>query len=339
MKYFLLIFALFFIVACKSKVVETPQQNIKEQSNLLISKNKNADFTTSSELEQIVNYLASDELRGRKTGTDGIEKAAIFIENKFKSYNLKPYFENFRDTYKAGDIDAYNIVGFIEGNDIKLKNEVIIIGAHYDHIGQGQLIKMYGGRLTEIDSIANGANDNASGTSSVLALARYFGEKKSNKRSLMFALYSGEEFGLLGSKHLASKLKAEELNLYTMVNFEMIGVPLNGRDFMAFLSGYDLSNMAFKFNEYVDSNLIGLSDLAKKYNLFRKSDNYPFYEQFNLPCQTVSSCDLSNYEYYHHVDDESDQLDYEFMASLINKLIPAIEKMSKTQTKEIKMNE
>jgi hypothetical protein len=124
-----------------------------------------------------------------------------------------------------------------------------------------------------------------------------------------------------------------------MVNMEMIGVPFVDRDYVAFVTGYDKSNMANKMNEYIGSNIIGYSEISKKYNLFRQSDNYAFYKEFNLPCHTISSCDLSNYDYYHHVDDEADKLDYNHMASLINRIIPGIEKMSNTATKEIVMYE
>jgi Zn-dependent M28 family amino/carboxypeptidase len=332
MRHLFPLLAVLFIVGCKSKVMETPQDNIKEATGITKSSTTNVvEFITSAELKNTVSYLSSDELEGRNTGSIAIEKAAIFIEDKFKSYNVKPYFDTYRDTYTARGKNAFNVVGFIEGNDLNLKNEFIILGAHYDHIGFGKKV--------DNDSIANGANDNASGTSAVLAMARYFATKKNNKRSIMFVLYSGEEKGLLGSKHLAKRLKTENIDLYTMVNFEMIGVPLKDKDYVAFLTGYDLTNMASKLNDYSNSNLLGLSEVAKQYNLFRRSDNYPFYEAFNLPCQTISSCDLTNYDYYHHVDDEADQLDYDFMSSLLNKFIPAIEKMSNTLTKEIKMNE
>jgi hypothetical protein len=349
MKKLLPLFIVFLFICCKSSTVvmnnDDPSQNVipnPSKTDVIMStsvKSKNLNIVTANELQEIVSFLASDDLKGRKTGTESINETADFIENEFKSYNVKPYFDTYRDTYKIGELDAFNVIGFVEGNDPILKNEVIILGAHYDHIGQGQSIKKFGGRSTETDSIANGANDNASGTTAVLAMARYFGMAKNNKRSIMFTLYSGEEFGLLGSKHLSARLKADKLNLYTMVNFEMIGVPLVGRDYMAFVSGFDLSNMASKLNEYVESNLIGFSQVAKRYNLFKASDNYPFYQEFNLPCQTISSCDLTNYDFYHHVDDETDKMNYEFMANLINQLIPAIEKMSTTPTKEISMNE
>ncbi|MDB4303596.1 M28 family peptidase, partial [Desulfosarcina sp.] len=264
---------------------------------------------------------------------------ATFIENKFKTFGVKPYFKTYRDNFKVDSLDAFNVVGFIEGNDPKLKDEVIILAAHYDHIGAGKSILKSGGRLTDTDSIANGANDNASSTSAVIALAKYFSSLKKNKRSLMFVLFSAEEKGLLGSQHLAKKLKGQNINLYTMVNFEMIGVPFTDRDYVALVSGYELSNMADKINEYTGSNLVGFSEVAKKYNLFKASDNYAFYTEFGLPCQSISSCDLSNYDYYHHVDDEADKLDYNHMARLINNIIPAIQKMSNTPTKEIVMYE
>ena len=243
---------------------------------------------------------------------------------------MKPYYETFRDDFKAKEFDAYNVVGYLEGTDPKLKNEVVLIGAHYDHIGLRA-------RPVENDSIANGANDNASGTATVLAMAKYFGAMKNNKRSIIFALFSAEEMGLLGSKHLAERLKNENVNLYTMVNFEMLGVPFPDRDYQVFASGYDLSNMAEVLNKYAGNKLVGKSDEAAKFSLFKRSDNYPFYEQFKMPAQTISSCDLTNFDFYHHVDDEADIMDYKHMASTINNLFPAMEGMINAPTQEIKM--
>ena len=285
---------------------------------------------TPHDVQSIVRYLASDSLKGRNTGTVGIEKSANYIENQLKQLGVKPYYETYRDNFKVDSLDAFNIVGVVEGNDPKLKSEFIVLGAHYDHIGFGKTVAG--------DYIANGANDNAAGTSAVLALAKYFGTKQNNKRSIMFALFSAEEKGLRGSKHLSKRLKEENFNLYTMLNFEMIGVSFKDRDYQAFLTGFDVSNMAQKINSYTSLNLIGKSEIAIKYNLFKRSDNYPFYNEFNVPCQTISSFDVTNFDFYHHVDDEIDKLDFEFMANLINKVIPAIEQMANTPTKEIKLN-
>jgi len=286
---------------------------------------------TSGEIKEMVSYLASDDLKGRATGTSGIDSAATFIENQFKTFGVKPYFETFRDTFKVKDsINAFNIVGFLEGNDKTLKNEVVLIGAHYDHIGFGKTV--------ETDSIANGANDNATGTAAVMAMAKYFAAKKNNKRSLVFVLFSAEEMGLLGSRHLAEKLKNENLNLYTVVNFEMIGVPLKTEEYKAFVTGFETSNFSDKVNNYAGKNVVGFSEVSKKYRLFLRSDNYPFYRVFNVPSHTISSCDLTNFDYYHQVGDESDLMDFEFMSGLINQLIPAVEAMSTTAKKEIQLN-
>jgi len=316
------------LIGCKSSTTSSPRGDSENNVNTEVAP---VEKVSTSQLEDIVHYLSADELMGRNTGTDGIEASAVFIENELKNYGIKPYFETYRDAFTVRETSAYNIVGFIEGNDPKLKNEIVIIGAHYDHIGFGKKV--------EGDSIANGANDNATGTSAVLTIAKHLSLLKTNKRSVMVALFSAEEMGLLGSKHLANKLKAENINLYTVVNIEMIGVPFKDRDYTAFLTGYDHSNMASQINDYVGYNLIGSSEVAKKYNLFRASDNYPFYDVFKLPSHTISSCDLSNYDYYHHVGDEANKQDYEHMASLVNKLIPAIETICKTPTKEIILNE
>jgi Zn-dependent M28 family amino/carboxypeptidase len=301
---------------------------------LVLSSNTSNDPTTvtSTEINDIVTFLASDGLKGRDTGSEGIEAAATYIEDYFKNHGIKPYYETYRDPYKIKEMDAFNVVGVLEGHDPVLKNEVVILGAHYDHIG-------YRVKPVDGDSIANGANDDASGTAFVLTLAKQLAKLNNNKRTLMFALYSGEEMGLLGSKHLANRLKSENVNLYTMINFEMLGVPFIGRDYEVFLTGHDLSNMATELNEYIGSKFVGKSDVAVQYNLFKRSDNYSFYKTFKVPCQTISSCDLTNYDFYHHVDDEADKMDYDHMANVVNTLIPAIEAISNSETQDIKMNE
>ena len=291
------------------------------------------DNITTDELNSIVSFLASDELQGRDTGSQGIETAAKYIEDYFVNIGVKPYYETYRDPYKIKDMEAFNVIGVLEGKDPVLKNEVVILGAHYDHVG-------YRVKPFEGDSIGNGANDDASGTATVMALAKRLAKLNNNKRTIIFALYSGEEMGLLGSKHLAERLKYENCNLYTMLNFEMLGVPFtDNRGYDIFLTGYELSNMADKINDYVGFSFVGKSDVAVKYQLFKRSDNFAFYNAFKLPCQSISSCDLTNYDFYHHADDEADKLDYEHMANVVNTLIPAIEIMANSEIKEIQMNE
>ena len=285
----------------------------------------------AQEIRLLVDYLASDALKGRETATSEEFLAAQFIQSKFIESGIKPYFKTYMDSFKYRGGKGFNVVGVIEGNDVNLKNEIVLIGAHYDHLGLKRSIGS--------DSIANGANDNASGTAAVLAIAKRMAQQGTNRRSLVIALFSGEEKGLLGSKDLAKKLKDQNIDLYTMLNFEMLGVPFTDRNYEVFLTGYGLSNLGAKLNTYTNSQMVGSSEVAAKHGLFKRSDNYPFYKKFKAPCHTISSCDLTNFDYYHHVDDEIDKLDFNFMATFINKLIPGIVDICNTNSKEIQMYE
>ncbi|RIV35721.1 M20/M25/M40 family metallo-hydrolase [Flagellimonas lutimaris] len=322
-----LIYALITLFAMNCGSTQVSETTVIESPALPDSEDT---FTNSERIGDMMNYLASNDLKGRDSGSEGIEMAAKYIENYFKSYRLRPYFETYRDTLSNFKKPAYNIVGVIEGNDPKLKEEYILVGAHYDHIGT---IKPENG-----DYIANGANDNASGTSTVLELARYFGTQKTNKRSLIFALFSAEEKGLLGSKHLAKKLKEQDLNLYTMLNFEMTGVPLKGKDYFMYITGYDMSNLAEVSNKYAKENLVGFLPTAKEFNLYQRSDNYPFHEEFAVPSHTFCTFDFTNFNHYHKVGDEPDLMDFAHMATLVNKTIPVLEGIINAPIQEIKLS-
>ncbi|MBW1297265.1 M28 family metallopeptidase [Aquimarina litoralis] len=285
-----------------------------------------------SEVETIMNFLASDELEGRDTGSEGLKKAAEYIEKTFKDAGVmvSPYFDTYLPAFDAKGKETYNVVGYLKGTDPNLADEFVVIGAHFDHIGKGKEV--------DGDTIANGANDNAAGSTAVISLAKQFAKTKNNKRSVLFVLFGAEEIGLLGSKHLAKVLKEKNLNLYTMINFEMIGVPLVDKPYKAYITGYEMSNMAEKMNEYAGKELIGFLPKAKEFQLFRRSDNFPFHKEFNVPCQTICTFDFSNYDYYHHVDDEVANINLEFMTELINDCVPVITKILNTNTREIKLN-
>jgi Zn-dependent M28 family amino/carboxypeptidase len=290
-------------------------------------KPKNTTYKVEEkEVAQFLKTLSSDEFEGRESGTAGIEKAAAFLEQFLKQNNIKPYFATYRDTLSNFEGVTCNIMGYLEGTDPKLKKEFIILGGHYDHIGiSGD---------ANADKINNGANDDASGVTAVAAMAKYFSTTKSNKRSILFCFFSAEEKGLLGSRHLSKKLKAKSLNLYAMLNFEMIGVPMK-RDYLAYITGFDTSNMVNKLNDYSGKKLIGFLPKEAEYELFSRSDNYSFYNQFKVPAQTVSTFDFENFDFYHHVDDEFDKMDTVHMTNFIQSFIPVVEKMANAATKEI----
>ena len=319
MRIYLKILLVLLLISCGSKKIQTettlnPEGPDGLKGRMVANESKSSQgtskdkaivkegFSTPEDIAGLMDYLASDELQGRGSGTEGIELAANFIEKHLRSIGVDPYFEVYKDTLENFDGTAFNVVGVLEGNDPNLKDEYIVLGAHYDHLG---IIKPENG-----DDIANGANDNASGTSTLLELARYFGTTKSNKRSLIFAFFSAEEKGLLGSRHLAKKLKEEGIDIYAMLNYEMVGVPMVGKDHLVYLTGYELSNLAEISNGYAGEKVVGFLPKAKEFNLFKRSDNYAFHQEFNVPSQTYSTFDFTNFPYYHKVDDETTEMDY-----------------------------
>ena len=281
------------------------------------------------EVANTLQFLASDELEGRETGKLGLVKAADYLEQIFKNSKVKPYFKTYRDTLSTFKGTAFNVVGYIEGTDPVLKKEFVILSAHYDHIGITK-------KGVNGDFINNGANDDASGTTAVAEMAKYFATAKNNKRSILFVFFAGEEKGLLGSKHLAKKLKTQDFKLYAQLNIEMIGVPMK-RDYLAYITGFDKSNMAGKINEYTGKNTIGFLPKEAEFQLFYRSDNFSFYDVFKAPCQSISTFDFENFEFYHHVSDDFKAMDIPHVTSFIQELLPAITKMANTPTQEIIM--
>ena len=323
MKYLYILLPL-VLLSCKTNI-----STVNENSKLVSKPIEIAYKVDESKVSEFLKYLSSDELEGRETGTIGIEKAAVFLEDFLKNNNIKPYFKSYRDTLTNFKSPAYNIVGVLEGSDPVLKNEFVVLSAHYDHIG---LDKTKG----KTDVINNGANDDASGVTAVAEIAKYFSKTKSNKRSILIVFFAGEEKGLLGSKSLVQKLKKQNFNLYAQLNIEMIGVQMK-RDFLAYITGFDKSNMAQKINEYTGKSTIGFLSKEAEYQLFFRSDNFPFYETFKKPCQSISTFDFENFEFYHHVSDEFKVMDLPHITRFIQEFLPAVTQMTSSPTHEITM--
>lgn len=263
--------------------------------------------TSSVEATKKILYdLSSDEMEGRQPGSAGMEKAASYIENYLKSAGIKPYFaSSYRDPFMVKGTETYNIVGLIES--AQKTDEYILLSAHYDHIGKIN---------STSDSVYNGANDNASGVTAVLEIAKELRDKELNK-NIIVALFSGEEEGLLGSKHLAAKLKADNMDLKYVINFEMIGKALTTGPDKVYITGFDKSNFSEAVNQVLDREFITYLEEENQYQLFYRSDNFPFYEEFNIPAHTISTFDFKNYKYYHELQDEADELDPEHIYSII----------------------
>ena len=178
-------------------------------------------------------YLSSDKMQGRFPGTKGNNDAAAYIAKYFKKYGLKKFNDNYFQSFslfvkeglnkvKSDSVKTQNVVGYIEGSDEKLKNEFIVIGAHYDHWGWGG--KNSGSKKKDTVAIHNGADDNASGVSALLCIAEELSKAAVRpKRSIIFISFSGEEEGLLGSKYFVAHLPVEKSAVKVMLNMDMVG--------------------------------------------------------------------------------------------------------------------
>jgi Peptidase family M28 len=292
-------------------------------------KNTAENYTVDQKsVESTIKFLSDDALQGRLAGSKGLETAAQYLADNFKKNGIKPYFTTYFDTLSNYKETTYNVIGYLEGNDPELKNEFVVFGAHYDHIGISD-------KPVDGDSIFNGANDDASGCTAVTELVNYFAKTKSNKRSILFCYFSAEEAGLLGSRHLAPKLKAQGFNIYAMLNFEMVGVAMKNENMQAYVTGWGMSNMGDKINEYAGKTFVGNLPEEGKYQLFRRSDNYSFYQEFNVPSQTICTFDFTNFDYYHHVKDEFANMDVAHMTAFIQQVLPIASGFVNAPTKEI----
>lgn len=258
------------------------------------------------ETEKVLTTLSSDEFEGRKPGLNGFELCVDYVEGHMKKNNIKPFFETgYRDTLINKGITTYNIVGLIGD---KSDNGYILIGAHLDHIGKLKSDK---------DSIYNGANDNASGVTAVLQISKELA-KYNFDQSIIVALFTEEEVGLVGSKHLAERLKKDGINLTYVLNFEMLGKTLTTGENQVYITGYNKSNLAEEMNKAKAEKFVYFLPAEIRYQLFSRSDNFPFYAEFKIPSHTISTFDFENYEHYHKATDEVTELDIENMHEIIN---------------------
>ena len=220
---------------------------------------------------------------------------------------------------------ASNIIGFIEGNDLVLKNEYIIVGAHFDHLGLG------GRRSGSLDPdtliIHNGADDNASGTAGVLELShKLMSNRHLLKRSVLVVCFDAEEKGLLGSKYYAENPVRNISNTAMMVNMDMIG-RLN--DNPVILGGVGSSG--------IFENII--ADARKNHTLdietnmggveFRRSDHASFYQE-NIP---VLFFFTGAHQDYHKPTDDWDKIDYQGEKEVLNFIYDLIIDVSQLEEK------
>lgn len=253
-----------------------------------------------------ISYLASEELEGRGLGTKGKELAKEYIQNQFIEAGLKPfaenYFQNFIHRVDLANVEATNIIGVVEGTDPTLKNEYIVLGAHYDHLG-------YIIQKDKTKKIYPGADDNASGVSAIIELAKHLGKEENRpKRSLIFIAFDAEESGLIGSEYFVQNLEAEKLkNIKAMFSFDMVGMLKTHK-------GIDVKGIANVFNgkELVEKHAGDIKLYKVNSEIEARTDTQPF-GNVGIPAVHIFTGLKSP---YHKPEDKADLLDYEGIVQL-----------------------
>lgn len=279
----------------------TGQQALAQDINQIITK----DYA-----DRLIKTLSSDEMQGRGTYTEGIDKAASFIESEFKAIGLMPLAgeSGYRQNFTKNESDQrplFNVAGMIPGKS-KAK-EIVVFSGHYDHLG---IVK---GNAQ--DSIANGADDDASGVTAMIALAKYYKALNNNERTLIFVAFTAEEIGGFGAKYFSKKLNPDDV--VAMFNIEMIGKESKFGKNAAFITGFDKSD----FGKILQKNLEGTEftfhpDPYPSQNLFYRSDNATL-AALGVPAHTISTDQIDKDPYYHTVKDEYSTLDTENILATI----------------------
>ncbi len=294
--------------------------------------------TTAADVQRILAPLADDSVAGRMTASPGEAKAARFIAGEMQRIGLRPmgdsgWFQRVplaavplaqprrgrterlvlvksfaeRDTFPAERRrSAVNVIGLLEGSDPQLKDEYVLITAHFDHVGIGTAVNG--------DSIYNGADDDASGVTTALEIARQLAEGPAPKRSVLFALWTGEEMGMLGTRWFIDHPVVPFGQIVANLEIEMIGRPdsLAGGAGQAWLTGFQRSNMG---EQLAAAGVPIVADARPEQNFFERSDNIVLARR-GIVAHTLSTFNL--HADYHRPSDDLRGMDFEHMAAVIN---------------------
>ena len=297
------------------------------------------------EVRRSLGALAADSLRGRATGSEGAAMAARFIARRLREHGVAPafpgapgdsgYFQRVPLARGAGpdgrerltllpSLEAWrglppqrraadvNVVGVLRGSDPALRDEAVIVGAHFDHVGVGPAVNG--------DSIYNGADDDASGVVAVLEIARALAAGPPPARTVVFLLTTGEEQGLLGTRWYVADPVVPLERTVAHLQIEMIGRPdsLAGGAGRGWLTGYDRSTMG---DALAGAGVPIVPDPRPAQEFFLRSDNVAF-ACLGIPAHTLSSFGL--HADYHSPEDEVERVDLEHVASVIEAAVRAV---------------
>jgi membrane-associated protease RseP (regulator of RpoE activity) len=269
------------------------------------------DSIAADKLQQHVNYLASDELEGREAGTPGGYAAGDYVALRLAALRLRGsgadggYFQTFSPNFR-------NVLAAVEGSDAPGRGDVIVVGAHYDHIGRGR----QGNTRGQVGAIHPGADDNASGTSGLLELAHAFTIlAEPPRRTVLFAFWDAEEKGMLGSKHWIDHPTIARDRVRLLVNVDMIG-RLRDERLMVFgtRSGTGLRRLVSTHNGPP------VLRLEFPWTMLPNADHFPFFSH-SIPFITLHT-DL--HDQYHKPADKADLINAAGMRRVVRLLFSMV---------------
>lgn len=283
-------------------------------------------------------FLADDAMRGRGSATRDEHIAALFAASQFEALGLEPGGDHGTFVQKAAlpnplperaqrrllhfentpRTETWNAIGILRGTSEA--GEVVLLTAHLDHLGVGPAVNG--------DSIYNGADDDASGTTAVLALAHILAAGERPKRTIVFALFGSEELGGFGNQAFLARPPVPLNSIVANLEFEMIGRPDPAvPEGMLWLTGYERTNLGPELARH-GARLV--ADPHPGQHFFRRSDNYALAQQ-GIVAQTVSSFGL--HKDYHQPGDELSRIDFNHMDHAIASMAGPIEWLAGTSWK------
>jgi len=275
--------------------------------------------TDQAQIRGAMEFLASDALQGRASGSHDELLAATYLASQLREIGIEPagdeggYLQNVSgefNFYREGkkQWNTRNVIGRLEGRDEKMKDQVILLTAHMDHIGIRQPVNG--------DNIYNGADDDASGCVAVLQLARALAHEKAPKRTVLFVFFGSEETGGQGNQYFLQRPPVPLKNIVANLEFEMIGRADSAiKPDELWLTGFDRSNLGPELAKH-GAKLV--ADPHPKENFFQRSDNYALAKQ-GIIAHTVSSFGLHND--YHRPSDDVAHIDFNHMEEAIHSML------------------
>jgi hypothetical protein len=277
----------------------SPSATAVERGSLLAA----ADSITSTHLQAHVDVLADDTFEGREAGSRGGRAAAGYLTDQFQRMGMAGagedggYFQSFSGRYR-------NLLVRLEGRDPTRKHEVVVVGAHYDHVGYGSPTNSYG----PTGYIHNGADDNASGTAALLEVMRAFSKLPAPPaRSILFAFWDGEEKGLLGSKHWTANPTVPLQKVVVALNVDMVGrLQTSGLQVFGTRTSPGYRQLVSRQN--AETSL----PLDFRWEVEANSDHHSFFER-NIPFLMLHT---GLHDDYHRPSDDSHKLNAEGMQQI-----------------------